>query len=1114
MMLSAVHHDDMAARRLALTALDRTMLVEAGAGSGKTSILAGRVVALLAAGRPPGTIAAITFTELAASELRERIAAFLDELIEGRVRPDLEPAFGTGCTGEQRQTLAAVRADLDQLTCCTIHSFCQTLLTPYPVEADMDPGAAVMDRVAADVLFSEVFDDVLRERLSVAQDPNDLLVAMFLADPGATRGLLEGIAAKLRGRPDLRFPPEVSGTEPLGTLRASVVAFRHFLDGAPCQEAGTEAIVAGLEALRADLPFGSGPSPAALIRMLRLSAPACCAKQDGGFRAYQAKGRWRAAAKASRSVTEAERLNDQATECYLACAEAHAAVRAWAATRVLRRLGEDCRTVVERFAQAKRDRAQLDFDDLILKSRDLLARRADVRRALNKRFACILVDEFQDTDSMQCEILWRLAGNPPEGVADARWDAWDLQPGSLFLVGDPKQAIYRFRGADVASYLGVRDLLHAKDRASVVSVAQNFRSVHGILEWVNRHFEGPLRAEGQPGFAHLFAAAGGSDAASVASFDIEVDSTKADVIRDAEAEAVAALCDRLIGSLEIRGRDGARLCAPDDIALLAPSGTDLWRYERALEERGIAVSTQAGKGFFRRQEVQDLIALTRILADGRDTLALGAFVRGPMVGLTEEDLLDVAAALPREAGELPRLQLWTPVEHIAHALLRDTLAILQGLAKRASSTTPYILLCRTVEELQVRPIVRSRRPRTAERALANVDAYLELVRPFDLQGLKATADSMRRQWEEATRAMEARPDTQRRAVSLITMHSSKGLEWPVVVPINTATEPKKHVGAVLERRTGTLHLPVLGVHPIGTLEAIEAEKAELARERTRIWYVAATRARDLLILPKLSCGPPKSSWMAMMSAGIETIERWAPLTRGEDLPRGVAPGLDGPDRATFEAQAVAIVANAHVLTRTTPHLAEVGDEPLTEAEVLADDAEAFGSDAKVNSVRVRGSRTRGLILHKLLEEVLTGERPESGPALSERAAELAAELAGKAAETLDCAELATSVLRGLTVPEVAAVRHALIPECWVSASHRDGRAENVVIGIADAVALDRDGGIGLVIDWKSDVAPKSNVVSQYRGQIRSYLDATGATEGLIVFLTTGQVERVRPIDAE
>jgi len=878
MMLSAAHHDDMAARRLALTALDRTMLVEAGAGSGKTSILAGRVVALLAAGRPPGSIAAITFTELAASELRERIAAFLDELIEGRVRPDLEPAFGTGCTGEQRQTLAAARGDLDQLTCCTIHSFCQTLLTPYPVEADMDPGAAVMDRVAADVLFSEVFEDGLRERLSVAQDPDDLLVAMFLADPSATRGLLEGISEKLRGRPDLCFPPELSGTEQLGTLRASVVAFRHFLDGAPCQEAGTEAIVAGLEALSADLQFGSGPSSATLIRMLRLSAPACCARQDGGFRAYQAKGRWKVAAKASRSIAEAERLNDQATECYAACVEAHAAVRAWAATRVLSRLGEDCRAVVERFAQAKRDRAQLDFDDLMLKSRDLLARRADVRRALNKRFACILVDEFQDTDPTQCEILWRLAGNPPEGVADAPWDAWDLVPGSLFLVGDPKQAIYRFRGADVASYLGVRDLLRAKDRDSVVGVAQNFRSVHGILEWVNRHFEGPLRAEGQPGFAHLFAAAGRSDAASVACFDIEVESTKADVIRDAEAEAVAALCDRLIGSLEIRGRDGARLCAPDDIALLAPSGTDLWRYERALEERGIAVSTQAGKGFFRRQEVQDLIALTRILADGRDTLALGAF--------------------------------------------------------------------------------------------------------------------------------------------------------------------------------------------------------------------------------------------EMMSAGLHAVGSWPRLGGDEAMLGRSEPERDGPDRATFEAQAAAIVANTHVVTRTTPHLAEAGDEPVAEAEVLADDAGAFGSDARVNAARVRGSRTRGLILHKLLEEVLTGERPESGPALSERAVELAAELAGKAAETLDCAELATSVLRGLAVPEVAAVRHALIPECWVSASRCDGRAENVVIGIADAVALDRDGGIGLVIDWKSDVAPEPKTVSRYRGQVRSYLDATGAPEGLIVFLTTGQVERVRSIDAE
>ena len=157
---------DTAARTLALTALDRTLLVEAGAGSGKTSVLAGRVAALLAAGRAPGEIAAITFTELAAGELRGRVVEFVHELAEGIVRADLRSAFPDGPDPAQRRRLQAARGKLDELLCTTIHGFCQRLLRPWPVEAGMDPGATVMDREDADALLAEVLDGWLRERLS------------------------------------------------------------------------------------------------------------------------------------------------------------------------------------------------------------------------------------------------------------------------------------------------------------------------------------------------------------------------------------------------------------------------------------------------------------------------------------------------------------------------------------------------------------------------------------------------------------------------------------------------------------------------------------------------------------------------------------------------------------------------------------------------------------------------------------------------------------------------------------------------------------------------------------------------------------------------------------
>jgi len=1095
---------DAEARRLALTALDRTLLVEAGAGSGKTSVLAGRVVALMAAGRDPRSIAAITFTELAASELRERVVRFTDAVLDGDTPIDLAEAFPGGFTAGQRASLMRARDDLDDLSCSTIHSFCQTLLTPYPVEADMDPGAAVMDREEADVLFAEVLDDTLRQRLVPPRRADDALVTFFLADPDATRGLVVDFAGRLRSRPDITAPSHADETDARETLRRSVAAFRAFVDGAPCREPGTDTIVAALEAMAAEMAAEPDASPAEVLHLLRMAVPGVCATKAGAFGAYQFKGKWKNAAQAARTAAEADRLNDAATACYAACRDAHAALKSWAATRALQVIEPDCRAIVARFIAAKRAAARLDFDDLMLKTRDLLGHRGDVRDALARRFTCVLVDEFQDTDPLQVEILWRLTAAPARDEVDTPWADWPLRPGALFAVGDPKQAIYRFRGADVASYQAVRGRLRAADPGSVVAITQNFRSVPGILDWVNKHFQGPLGAEGQPGFAPLFAAVTGEPGQkSVVGLPVEVEDDKASLIRDAEAEAVANLCAAMIGIRPVRDGKTIRGCQASDIALLAPTGTELWRYERALEERGIAVSTQAGKGFFRRQEVHDMIALTRALADRRDTLALGALLRGPLVGLTEEELLDAAgeiATAPGDRGD--RLDLWTPIGAITHQLLRETMEILQGLAKRADATTPYVLLCAAVEEMAVRPIVRRRRTRTAERGLANIDLFLELARPFDVRGLKAFAGHVRLQWEEATRSVEARPDTARPAVSLITMHSSKGLEWPVVIPINTATGVINRAASAIDTATGALHMSVFKHHPNGTLEAIEAEKKEHARERHRIWYVASTRARDLLVLPRPSSDIKASWWMGLVEPGVMEAEALevAPASTLSTADE-VSPGIDG---TLFAAQAAAIRANGRTIRRCTPHLAEAGDGTAEDRAVMP----VEGAVEDVALPTVRGSRERGLILHKMIEEVLTGETAEEERALMTRAASLLKELCAAAEGTPDPAEMARAVLRGLGVAEVVAVRHRLLPEVPVMASRERDGAEEVTLGVADAVAIDEAGHPDIVIDWKSDVTPSAEAVARYRGQVQSYLDAIGAPRGFIVFLSSGRIVMV------
>jgi ATP-dependent exoDNAse (exonuclease V) beta subunit len=299
----------------------------------------------------------------------------------------------------------------------------------------------------------------------------------------------------------------------------------------------------------------------------------------------------------------------------------------------------------------------------------------------------VLVDEFQDTDPLQIDILWQLCSESSKDSAGKPLTR-ALRQGALFLVGDPKQAIYRFRGADVNAYIAARKAI---GDPALLKITTNFRSVRPILDFVNERFKSMLsEAAGQPGFSALSATHEPFDAVpAVAALDVPFGGEKptASALRDAEADRVADLCDRLVGNVPVRdygAPEKKRPCRFGDIALLAPAGTDLWRFEQALEDRGIPVSTQVGKGFFRRQEVHDLIALTRALADGRDTLALGALLRGPVVGLTESELLDIAEALPTDPSRpdrLPCLDLRTDAAHVPHELARSVLEILQSLNK-------------------------------------------------------------------------------------------------------------------------------------------------------------------------------------------------------------------------------------------------------------------------------------------------------------------------------------------------------------------------------------------------------------------------------------------------
>lgn len=1119
--------EDLEDRRVAITVHDRSILVEAGAGSGKTAVMAGRVAALLAAGVEPRAIAAVTFTELAASELLGRVRKFVDDLRAGTIATELKIAFPDGLSDAQKQNLDRAAEALDEIVCGTIHGFCQRLIKPYPVEAGIDPGAGVMDAAQADLAFEDVLDAWKRDVLASAD--GGLLADLVVHDVKSTLALVDRIADTLRKRRDLTVTVAEAPAAAAAAFVAEVDELVREIDASGIDEPETCAIADALQMLAARAQEASEQAAArGAVQIVTMALDDLLFTQDGKYRAFKKKGKWVAAGRsAGLSKTQAELSYANVELRYEACGDAWARMRACASSHVLGGLVALVTPVLQRYRDYKRGAALLDFDDLLFAARDLLRDHDEVRRALAERHQYVLVDEFQDTDPLQTEIFWRLCGEPLGASND--WASFAIRPGALFLVGDPKQAIYRFRGADVGAYAAARTCFQVQDGAVVLSISTNFRSCAPVLTHVNACFAPVLSQANQPGFTPLSAFRPPREGTpSVTALDVrsanEDGKTTADRLRDAEAEAVAQACARLIGVEMVldKATGTPRPCRPGDIALLAPTGTDLWRYEEALESLGIPVATQAGKGFFRRQEVQDLIAITRVLADSRDRLALGALLRGPLVGLTEDALLDLVWNAPRspERQDAPvRLSLHTDYGDAVPPLAREVLEKLRTLAKKKNSCTPQELVSQAVDMLRVRAVLMARHPRQAERALANVDRYLGLAAAFAVRGLRAFAEWVDAQWREEARAGEGRPDAQDDAVALFTMHAAKGLEWPIVIPVNTSTKIMPDGAEVVDRTTGTFHCRVFDVDPVGFEAAHAAEAAERAAERARLWYVAATRAREMLILPRHDGGRPAGAWISVVDLALDELpaldldghDPW-PGARGSN-------GANLQTREVFAQEAAEIAGRQRSLAWRTPSRSDAveGAQEGPRYDLFTSDEDTPAPDVEP-AAGVRGGRERGTILHKLFEEVLTGELDDTIEALTTRAGELAADrgvpVHADPAQGLSADEVARCVQTALELPDVAGLRPRLVAETTIYRVEAADAGEEVTFGIADAIALGEDGAAEVVIDWKSDVSPTAETIAHYRDQVGAYLQATGAQLGLIVLASQGRVIQVRPANAE
>jgi ATP-dependent exoDNAse (exonuclease V) beta subunit len=1040
---------------------DGDLLLSAAAGSGKTSVLVERFVRMVTEdGLPPGRILAITFTEKAAGELRHRIRERLLELGERDLAREAESAWIS-----------------------TIHGFCARLLRGHAVAAGLDPAFAVLDDTVARGLRQEAWERAyaawLAERGEVALD----LAAAFTTD--RLREAIEDVHDVLRSQgfthPRLPVPAPVPAPDHGELLRLRDLAAAA-LDPGDDRKTVVRAARA-LERCReifAALDDGAIPERAVLDQACFkpgntsvLKGPECAAY-----------------------LAEHERYAE-------ACA-AHRASRAAAELDVL----------LDRFARAyadvKRARSGLDFDDLELMARDLLAGSDAIRRATQERFARVMVDEFQDSSPRQV-VLFDLVGS-----------------GNVFVVGDELQSIYGFRHADVEVFRARRATLATTGRTQALT--QNFRSRAPILEAVNAAFADRFGE----GFTPLVP--GRADAREAGAPEVEVLLTGTDgweevdlgTLPRAQAwrHAEARLLAQRLADLVAEGT------APEDVVVLLRSATDLPVYERALEEAGLQTLAAGGRGYWARQVVRDLCAWLAALANPRDEEQLYGVLASPLVGLSTD-----ALALIAEAGG--RGGAWTAIEQGAvdarlGAADRERLAAFRERFRYERRMLPRLAL----DELLRRAIEATdydlhvlRLPGGARR-LANVHKLLRLAADHERahgRDVRGLVDRAAEELEADARETDAPVELgDAKAVRIMTIHAAKGLEFPVVAVADLGRRPQFTEAPLLVDgdRLGVRLPSIAGgrEYALDFRALREERRAAEAAEEDRVLYVALTRARERLILsgalrldpwPDASRpGAPPIAWLATALAGGRP-----PVEPGEEADEGEQPG-GGERRAEARArfaistpETVGAVLRRESLAPAGRALADAPPPPARPPVPLP----------QPPAPRIRALSYTALSLWKrcgyrfylqrvlrLPEDEETGGRPPAREDDGTLEARLRGSLTHAAleAEAGDPAELARAAadsfgveLTGEEVADIAAMVERFRGTELAERLRAAGRVrrehvfsfplgDTMLTGVVDVLAHEEDGTV-LVVDYKTDrlapgETPEALVDREYDVQRRLY----------------------------
>ena len=1152
--------------------LDASFIVEAGAGTGKTYALVSRVVALVKKGVRMQNIAAITFTEAAAAELSERIRSRMEQLLnEGHPDNDND-LLAQGLNNEGRRLIRQAIAELDQATVQTIHSFASQLLRDRPLDAQLPPGWANLDEVETSQRFADQWNKWLQLALGdPTQAPADLgalqPLLRRLIESGAKPSQWQDIAQIFSENCD-RLDGKASIAD--GSLNGLCERFRQELKQlrSECDNRSDtlyKQITQGIAAVDTVQEVAGGLQEAAKLF------------EDGSVDFPSATGRtdrnWNVDTQEIR-----DRVNKDIRPTFLA-----AVLIAPLVQDLLPLLHELREEFALKDAARRKAEGVATFDDLLVWARDLLRDNADARRRFQERYTHILIDEFQDTDPLQAEIAFYLAAQPDANIVNTEWHSLQLVPGKLFIVGDSKQSIYRFRRADI----GVTETVKRSGDLTRLTLTENRRSQKPVLDWVNAVF-GDLMVEEtgrQAKYINLEpnASLQRDGSGSVQAFGEPQESgVNADAVRQQQAGHVASLIVNAAGQnsphrLEVYDKEikGTRRADLRDICILIRSRTGLGTLTRELEDAGIPYRLEGGSLFFDTQEVQDLLNCLRAIDDPTDAVSVVAALRSPAFACSDVELLSWREArgpwdyrspllddrqLAREHQVEQREKL---LQSQGDSSVWAGLLKIRSYHQQRQTTGVARLIAEFIRERRLDELdLVENRPREVWRRRQFLRDQARQLEYASSTGPGTTPLTLHKflQWAELQQDERARvtevavPESDDDAVRIMTVHAAKGLEFPIVILLgldhdptdkrgprgypsvlfSSPAEPAQILAGAWDNGRGLMTPGYAGA-------IAEADRHALA-EAVRLAYVAATRARDHLLVSLYQSEPDSKKADKVIAARIQEMRQNflsdGLLGESEVSSDGVAKydasdaGQSVESLGEYDPAAWKSKRNDEFAGRAIPQavtatrVAKASARP--DAEVDDKDAEP---DTERPSRAGRGGTAFGSALHAVLQEVadrISDQLPlPAGAAVDDLLAKLdpgigqLAEEKAKYYGVSASSEISTLANRALRSAAVAAALRA--PRLWseipVAAPIETRRGTVVIEGIIDLL-YEHDDGQLVILDYKSDrvdgAVEMARKLDNYRMQGAAYAaaieQATGRTVKAVQFLFVRLQDGLREIE--